>query len=269
MAIYSHSKLSTFEQCSLKYKYKYIDKIEPEIKQTIEGFLGNIVHDVLEWIYINANKRTFELDDVVKKYAELWNEKYNSEIKIVKQEFDVEYYFNNGIRFLINYFLKHTPFKDNTIATEKRIVIDLNSDGKYLVQGYIDRLVHNKENNVFEIHDYKTGAIKSQSDLDKDRQLALYSLGVRKSFDNVEDVHLIWHFLNHDKQLSSKRTIEQLKQLKQEIITLIDKIESTTEFPSNPGCLCRWCEFQKTCPDYNEEPEKTNNYFKKVQETFE
>ena len=32
--IYSHSKLSTFEQCKLKYKYRYIDKIKPDVEQT-------------------------------------------------------------------------------------------------------------------------------------------------------------------------------------------------------------------------------------------
>ena len=34
---YSHSKLSTFEQCPIKFKYKYIDKIPVEFKKTIEA----------------------------------------------------------------------------------------------------------------------------------------------------------------------------------------------------------------------------------------
>jgi len=249
MAIYSHSKLSTFEQCPLKFKFRYIDKIPPEIEQTIEGFLGGQVHDILQWVYDEAMQgRQFELDEVIKRFAENWNRDYNKDIKIVKNEFNAEHYFNKGIRFLVNYYLKHAPFKDNTINTEKRIVFNLDINGKYKVQGYIDRLVHDKDTNIFEIHDYKTSAsMKSQEELDKDRQLALYSLGIREIFDNVSDVHLIWHFLDHNKKIVSRRTDKQLEELRQEIIQLINKIESTTEFPPQPGVLCDWCEFQNYC----------------------
>ena len=52
MVIYSHSRLSTFEQCPFKFKLRYIDKIIPEIENTIESFLGGIVHETLEWIYL-------------------------------------------------------------------------------------------------------------------------------------------------------------------------------------------------------------------------
>jgi len=255
MVLYSHSRLSTFEQCPLKFKFRYIDKLEPEIKQSIEGFLGNRVHDTLEFIYQESCKgRTVELDEMIEFYIYNWNHEYSSEIKVIKQEFAPEYYFEKGIKFLIDYFTANYPFKDNTIAVEKQIIIDLDktNPGKYKVQGYIDRLVHNKDSNIFEIHDYKTGQIKTQEELDKDRQLALYSLGIRESFPNVSDVHLIWHYLDFNKKMYSRRTIEELEKLKQEIIQLIDKIESTKEFPACPSILCKWCEFQGYC-DYKPE----------------
>lgn len=249
MVIYSHSRLSTFEQCPLKFKFKYIDKLVPEIKQSIEGFLGNKVHDTLEFIYTQAcNGKTVELDEAIDFYIQKWNNEFNNEIKIVKEEYDAEYYFNKGIKFLIDYFTGNYPFKDNTIAVEKLVAVDLDKEGKYKLQGYIDRLVHNKDTNIFEIHDYKTGGfLKSQEELDNDRQLAIYSLGIRKMFDNVADVHLVWHFLDFNKKMQSKRTEEQLEKLKQEIIQLINKIESTKDFPASPGALCRWCEFRKYC----------------------
>ena len=111
MVLYSHSKLSTFEQCPLKFKFRYIDRLTPDFDQSIEGFLGNQVHNILEWIYRNS-ERDFELDEIIQNYLINWNKEFNPNIKIVKQEYDSEYYFNKGIRFLINYFLKHSPFKD-------------------------------------------------------------------------------------------------------------------------------------------------------------
>jgi len=259
MTIYSHSKLSTFEQCPLKFKLRYIDKIKPDIEQTIEGFLGIKVHETLEWVYnemLKGREKEIQLDELIEYYAISWNRDYNSEIKIVKEEFQAEDYFNKGIRFLINYFKSHAPFKDDTIELEKRIFLDL-EDGNKII-GYIDRLVHNKETNIFEIHDYKTtGTLKSQEELDKDRQLALYSLAIRDMFPEANDVHLIWHFLDFNKKIISKRTKEQLNQLKQDILQLIKKIESTNEFPPCPSALCGWCDFQGHCPLFDES--KKNN----------
>ena len=261
MVIYSHSRLSTFEQCPLKFRFKYIEQLEPEMKETIESYLGKKVHETLEWIYreILINKKEFSLDEIIEHYLEAWKKDFNREIKIVNGKLDAEHYFNKGIKFLIDYFLKYSPFKDNTVAIEKKITVKLDSDGKYLLQGYIDRLVHDKENNIFEIHDYKTGAVKTQEELNRDRQLALYSLGIWEMFENVSDVHLVWHFLDLNKEMKSRRTIEELEQLKKEIIGLINRVETTTNFPPKPSCLCKWCEFRKYCPAIEQNPEYPNN----------
>ena len=258
--IYSHSKLSSFEQCKLKYKFRYIDKIIPETEQNIEGFLGGMVHETLEWVYFEVQKgNALDLDTVIDYYINLWNRCYNKEIKITRNDCDAEYYFNQGIKFVIDYFLSNSPFKDNTIAMEHRILVPLDNEGKYIVQGYIDRLVHNKETNIFEIHDYKTGnSMKSQEELDMDRQLALYSLGIKHSFPEAKDVYLIWHYLAYNKKMQSRRTDEQLEQLKQEIINLINKIEETQEFPANPSALCNWCEYQSICPECNKNLKNNN-----------
>jgi len=248
MALYSHSRLSSFEQCPLKYRFRYIEKIDPDFKQSIEGFLGNKVHDTLEWIYNHPKKETLESDDVIKHYIENWNKDFSPAIKIVKADLTAEVYFNKGLKFLICYFLKHKPFKDGTIATEKRIFIDLDKEGSKKLIGYIDRLVHNKETNILEVHDYKTsGSIKSQEELDNDRQLAIYSIAIRNEFKEATDVHLVWHFLDFNQTLVSKRTIEQLAQLKQDIIKLINKIENENDFPPQPSILCNWCEYQSKC----------------------
>lgn len=253
MVIYSHSRLSSFEQCPLKFKFRYIDKIKPEIEETIESFLGHQIHETLRFIYEEIVKGiSIKLDDVLKHFIKIWKKDFNNEIRIVKQKYNAEHYFHKGIKFLIDYFVKNSPFKDNTIATEKRIVIDLDPEGKYKLQGYIDRLVYNKESNIYEIHDYKTsGFLNSQEELDKDRQLALYAIGIKNNFDNVKDVHLIWHFLAFNKKIISKRTEQEFEKLKQEIIELIDKIESTTEFLPNPSKLCNWCEFSNNCSLFN------------------
>ena len=43
--IFSHSRLSNFENCPLKFKYRYVLKIETDV-EGIEGFMGKRAHEV-------------------------------------------------------------------------------------------------------------------------------------------------------------------------------------------------------------------------------
>ncbi len=245
---YSHSRLSTFEQCPFKFKLRYIDKVTPEIENFIEAFLGSVVHNTLEWLYLQVKENNVpELDDVVLRYASEWHENYTPDINIVKFGTTSKDYYNKGIKFLIDYYMKHKPFEDGTLDVEKRVVVNLED---YEIQGYIDRLVFNSEKDEYEIHDYKTAKnLPSQDKVDTDRQLALYSIAIKEEFG--KDVKLVWHYLAHNKKITSRRTDEQLEDLKEEILELIKKIESTTEFPVKKSVLCGWCGYKNMCSEMN------------------
>ncbi len=252
--VYSHSKLSTFEQCPLKYKFRYIDKIKPEIEKSIEAHLGTSVHDTLEWVYNtvkdNPEKNPPSMDDIIQHYIEAWQKGYSENILIVKKQFTERDYLNKGIQFLADYFQKHYPFKDGTIECEKQIIIDLDEDIQ--IKGFIDRLVHNIETGKYEIHDYKTAnTLPTQEKMDEDRQLALYSIAIKETYGEDKEVVLIWHYLAHNQDIISKRTQEQLENLKQETKDLIERIENTREFISRTSILCEWCEYKSICPEWN------------------
>jgi len=87
MVIYSHSRLSSFEQCPRKFKYRYIDKIPPEFKMSIEAHLGKSVHDTLEWIYnsILKNNPAPTIEQMINYYAENWSQNFTENMKIVKK----------------------------------------------------------------------------------------------------------------------------------------------------------------------------------------
>jgi putative RecB family exonuclease len=257
MAMYSHSKLSTFEQCPLKYKLRYIDKIVPEIEKTIESHLGTIVHDTLEWIYntVSQDNKTLSLDEIITYYSVKWQDEFSKEILIVKKELDEKDYFEKGVEFLINYYNKYSPFKDGTIECEKRITIELDENTK--INGFIDRLVHNIETGEYEIHDYKTAnSLPTQEKMDQDRQLALYSIAIKELYGKDKEVCLIWHYLAHNQKICSRRTNEQLEKLKEETLALIEEIENTEEFPGKKSILCNWCEYKSICPEWNFQVEK-------------
>jgi len=257
--IYSHSRLSTFEQCPLKFKFRYIDKIIPEIKETIESHLGRTVHDTLEWLYTEVQKGKIpSIEEVITCYTQKWEESYKKEMLIVKKEFTVKDYFNKGVQFIVDYYTKHHPFDDNTLEVEKKIIIDLDKDGEYKILGFIDRLSHDIEKNEYEIHDYKTANnLPMKEQIDNDRQLALYSIAIKELFGEDKKVCLTWHYLAHNKKICSNRTNEQLQKLKEETLKLIRQIEATKTFPSYVSRLCDWCEYKKeTCPVWNKNNEE-------------
>jgi len=251
MEIYSHSKLSTFEQCKLKYKFRYIDKIIPEIEKTIEAHLGDIVHQTLEWLYSEVKeKRIPTIDDIIVFYSQTWMEQ--SKETIMQNGNDEKLFFNKGVQYLLDYYNRYKPFDDNTLEVEKQITLTLDEEGKYRIRGFIDRLAYNIRNKEYEIHDYKTSKTMPQQDkIENDRQLALYSIAIKELFGKDKDVKLIWHYLFFNHRIESKRTHEQLEQLKKETIELIDTIESATQFPATISRLCEWCPYKPICPVWN------------------
>lgn len=250
MVIYSHSKISSFEQCPQKYKLRYIDKIKPEIEETIESHLGSAVHETLEWIYnsiIEKPEKIPTLDDIMHHYIEEWQKGFSENTLIVKKQFTAKDYLNKGIQFLANYYQENYPFKDGTIECEKSIMIKL--DENTYLRGFIDRLVYDIEEGRYEIHDYKTAnSLPSQGKMDEDKQLALYSIAIKEMYGKDKEVVLVWHYLAHNQTIISKRTEKQLEELKTETKRLIKKIEDAKDFPPNKSILCDWCEYKSLCP---------------------
>ena len=253
MAIYSNSKIETFEQCRLKFKYRYIEKIVPEIAKGIEAHLGDMVHRALEWLYIQVMKNAIpSVNDLISFYSEKWQEIYSPDMPIVNKTMTTKDYFNRGVEFLVNYYTKYHPFQDNTIATEKRIEINLDETGDKKLIGYIDRLVHNLESNEIEIHDYKTGSsIMAKEKVENSRQLSIYSLAIKEMFGKEKNICMIWHFLAHDMKICLRKNNEELENLKKELIGIINLIEETKDFPPSKSQLCYWCEYMNICPVWN------------------
>lgn len=254
MVIYSHSRLSTFEQCPLKFKYRYIDKIIPEIEVSIEAVLGKAVHGALEWLYTEIIKklgRVPTLHEIIDEYTERWNNEYKENATLFQGEKNQGFYFNKGVQYLIDYYNKHYPFEDGTLECEKKITIDLDGTGKYLMQGFIDRISHLPEKNEIIIHDYKTsGFLPSKDKFENDRQLALYAIAIKEIFGNEKRICLTWHYLAHNVKICSFRNSEQLEALKKETIELINKIEATKEFPGKKSNFCNWCEYKNLCEKF-------------------
>ncbi len=253
MTVYSHSRLSCFEDCPQKYKFHYIDKIETEVEETVETYMGGLVHKTLEKLYrdLQYHKKN-TLNDLLRYLRDEWVKNWTDSILIVKKEYNQNNYMKMAEKFITDYYNRYTPFNQSkTIALEDRIVINLDDSGDYKLQGYIDRLSEVKDG-FYEVHDYKTNSrLPLPEYIEEDRQLALYAIGVKNRYPDAEGVHLIWHFLAFDKEIDSTRTEKELDELKQNTIKLIDQIENEELFAPNHSGLCSWCEFKTICRQWS------------------
>ena len=109
MKKYSYSRINTYNQCPQKYKIQYIDKIYSS-KNSIEAFMGNSVHYVLEKIYSikNLKNQFISFDSLVDMYFDYWKKEWTDDIFISKFKYnriknDKSMLFNNkSIKFSIS-----------------------------------------------------------------------------------------------------------------------------------------------------------------------
>ena len=107
MPLYSHSRLSCFEQCPLKFKFAYIDKLETEIEETVESFLGSRVHEALERLYKDLKfQKLNSLKQLLDFFNSEWKKNWNDAIVIVRDEYDEENYRKMGEKFIADYYEK-------------------------------------------------------------------------------------------------------------------------------------------------------------------
>ncbi|MFH0808752.1 MAG: PD-(D/E)XK nuclease family protein [archaeon] len=268
MATYSHSRISTFENCPYQYKLKYIDKIKVDTPTTIEAFMGSLVHETLEKLYKDKKfKKRISKAMLLKFYKDLWAKEYSNDILVAKadQGLTAENYKKMGLKFIEDYYDKHKPFDQLIIlGLETTDRMTLPDGNQWHVR--IDKLACDDDGNYF-VCDYKTNArMKDQEEADADRQLALYSIWVKDKFSDAKSVKLVWHMLAFNKDAVSERSDEQLKKLQQDVCDKIKEIELTTEFPRNQTGLCNYCVYKSICPSFKHELElekKTVEEFKK------
>ena len=256
MPVFSHSRLSSFENCPLQYRLRYVDKIEVEKRESIEAFVGRRVHDTLQHLHDRL------LEGVTLSHEELlfvlrgkWEEEWHQQVHIVKSDMTQRDYWQLAERCVTNYYRSHQPFEgDKTTHTELEVRFVLDADRDIHIRGFIDRLAQT-EPGRYEIHDYKTSSRLPRGDaVRKDRQLGFYQMAIEDRETHVEDVLLVWHYVAYNRRFESTRTSGDLDRLRANTLELIDQIEAATSeyhFPANRTRLCDWCEYRTVCPAWN------------------
>ena len=260
MPMYSHSRLTVYETCPRQYRYQYVDKVPVPEVETVEMFVGSQVHSALEDLYrLVAARKVPGLDEVLAGYAERWAAGWSPDILISRAELTPEDYRGQGEAHLATYYRRYQPFDgERTVDVERHVKFPLDLIRKIWMQGFVDRLSV-RPDGLWQIHDYKTGRwLPSQEDLDRDRQLALYQIGVQRQFPKqAREVELVWHYLAHDLEMRSRRTPAELSEVEARALELIDTIQADVAYPIVEGRHCSRCAYQAICPAWSHLFKKT------------
>ena len=266
---YSYSKLDSFNNCPKRHKFIYIDRLRKE-DESIEAFLGKLIHSCLEWVYnqkIDKGVTYFSLDQIINKFKEYWDERWHSQIRLFQfrkpknlasfikhKKMD---YFTLGVNSLVGYYSVYGPyFNDNVLKVEERIEFQISG---FNFVSILDR-IDNQDSGNIKVVDYKTGKRNiTEKKLSTDLQMGIYSFAVKSAFPDIdqEDITLSHFYTRNNKEVSIKSSIIDHDALKNKIsknIELIELCEENNDFISKESHLCNWCYFWDECDKKN-----TNN----------
>jgi putative RecB family exonuclease len=245
------SKLGAFTDCPRRYRFSYVDRpTPPKGPPWAHNSLGASVHTALKNWYALAGERRVpgSLPTVLK--ATWVREGYRD----VDQE---RVAYERALHWLETYVATLDPAEEplgvERVVATKTAVLAFN--------GRADRIDSRvgPEGAEAVIVDYKTG----RSGLDADdargsQALALYAYAAQRVFRRpCHRVEL--HHLPTGTVASHEHTEESLaRQLKRAEDTAHDIVaaekavaaggNADEAFPTNPGALCGWCDFRRSCP---------------------
>lgn len=248
LSTYSFSRITTFEQCPRRFRYRYIDGVR-EAFQGIEAFMGRQVHATIEWMFEQREGGHLpSAAEAIEHYCRVWDDALSSgeeEVRVVKQDRSADLYRRSGAAMLEQFHRRRfLPDRLETIANEHHFRVRVG--GRHDFQGFIDRLARG-DDGIVRVIDYKTGSRTPRTFSGKEAdQLRAYALAL---FLDTEErqLELVLDFLRSGKVLRQRIDRADAQEVERELAERIDAVEESTVFPPKPGNLCAWCGYNDIC----------------------
>jgi len=233
----SPSKIKVYDECKLKYKFKYIDYLQEKSTNTDALQFGSYIHKIFE----DGVKATSE--EELHQVAESLRSNYT---------FDKER--ENKIEICITNFLNFNNSLSacEQVATEQIFAVELKQG--YAVNGIIDRIVKSKDGGYLVI-DYKTSKRAStKRELYNDPQMLLYAYAVSVLYTVPISAVTLSHYYPHMDKLvhvkfSEAHVLMYMQKLTQKIWEIRKKKKG--DFFPQMNQYCNWCGYKDMCPKLN------------------
>jgi DNA helicase-2/ATP-dependent DNA helicase PcrA len=219
---FSYSQIDVYMQCPLKYYYMYVLKIPPKPNAALS--FGITVHNALRDFYTLLKQCQEGLGfndipsekDLLDAFEKHWVSFGYQGKKHEQQRKEV------GREMMSNFYSKIFDEKSRPYMLEEKFTGHI---GENLFVGKIDRVDvvdMDSEIPIVDIIDYKTGHVKSDSEIKSDLQLPLYVLFAQMAYGfKVRKAKYIFveHGIEKEVDISEKR----IEKAKEKLVSVIEK----------------------------------------------
>lgn len=251
-ATLSPSKVSSFSDCALAFRYSAIDRL-PE-PPTPAATKGTLVHLALEHLFEREPaQRTREAaaEDLARAITEI---RVDPEFVGLELEVEAEQaFFADAGRLVEQYFELEDPATITPIGLELRLEATV---GGLRLRGIIDRLELDADGGLV-VTDYKTGKAPRESyQQGRLGGVTFYALLCQELFGVLPaKVQLL--YLGDRTTITTEPTEQSTRGLRNKVGALWQAVERACEredFRPRPGPLCSWCGFHAYCPAKGGDP---------------
>ena len=250
----SPSKVSTFKDCALAFRFSAIDRL-PE-PPSVPAVKGTLVHRALELLFCAPG-----VDRTVARahlcLAEAISE-LSTDAEFVALGLDADQqttFFGEAAVMIDRYFTLEDPTTISPIGIELRLEVQV---GDLRLRGIIDRLELDAQGELI-VTDYKTGRAPSESqEMSRLGGVHFYAYMCERLFGKrPAAIQLV--YLGDKPQVivatPSEQSIAGLEKKVRAIWTAVERACERDDFRPKQSALCNWCAFKAYCPAFGGNPD--------------
>ena len=274
----SHSQFTAYNECNLKWKLRYIDKLSLS-GGNIHTLFGSAMHTVLqEYLTTMYNKSIVEAEKL--KLDVMLKEQMIKEFNIIRarwkmipcEQKDMVEFYQDGVE-IIKHFKKHRNkyfMKKNYELVGVEVPIFMNIQEGVQLKSFLDVVIRNKVSGRITIIDLKTATRGwwdyQKKDFYKKSQLLMYKQFYSDKFDVPLD-KIDVYFLILKRKIAKKsdfpisrlqkfepahgkpsvnKTMKAFHEFRELIFDSKGEYRTDRDYAAKPGSACKFCEFYDT-----------------------
>lgn len=250
----SHSQISAYMQCGLKYRFHYIDRLEPEFTPSALHFGRSIHCGIQAFLQSTLEADPLRPDQLLDVFRQEWTAHDGPSVRYSVRE--SENGLLNTAKQLFTIFVENHDPHIEVVAVEEAFTLELAEfihdypDELPQFKGYIDAILKNGSTALV---DYKTSGRKPNGDVNA-MQLVGYSLGAVALGYDPNELDFRFDYLTktakpelvpYPVNIGDNDRRRFLK-----TVTRVWKAIQTAIFYPNPGYLCSSCVYQSRCREW-------------------
>ena len=247
----SPSKLSSFTNCALQFRFATIDQL-PE-PPTLATTRGTLVHAALEHLF--TLPETERVPEVAETCLDVARARLRDDVEWTGLELDdagEQALVDEARRLVANYFRLEDPRTVVPVGVELKLEVDI---GGLKVRGIIDRL--DLVDGDLVVTDYKTGRSPGQMNARTSMTgVHVYSLMCERYFGRRPARVQLLHLAEPVAIVAepSEQSTRGLERRLQAVWRAVQTACEREDFRPRPSGLCGWCAFKEWCPSFGGDP---------------